>query len=487
MEVSAMRASARTPWLSTPRVPRARAPLAAASAFGAPWACRRRGAVCAASAAPAGGGAAVHMVSQHSDVPSSAQAILDRCAAALSDYRAHKAALGPWLREFTAAHGGRRPAAADAAAGGDPDLLGRFRAYQDARKRLMAEIPMLRREYERASEADAAARHRTGARRAAGAAAGVPGANANAAAGRTPAQAAQQWASAAQYRRAHAPREGAAAGAGAGQQLASADIKIVSPAPAAAPAPALELGRLAEKASAASAASGDPSVRMRSAALAALQYKTGGGGGGARGGAASAILQAPVPPRPKAGQPAVIAEVETARFDAYSGRRARALDADTRLDVVMGGGGATAAPGPEAAPASAAAAAAAPAPAAAEAAAAPGRTSAVLLVPVPPPPKAGQPAVIAEVVTARFDAYSGRPSRALDADTRLDVVFGGGGAAAPAPAAAPVPAVVPAAASAGAAASASGGAKEAKPSALSRMARGGGGGGGGGDNPEPAL
>jgi hypothetical protein len=281
--------------------------------------------------------------------------------------------VGAWLHAFPASNGGRRPGLLDAQATGDPVLASRFQQYLQVRQRLLAELPALRREYEGALDADARERRRGGGgaqRAAAGAAAGVPGANANAAVGRTPAQAAQQWSAAVQYRRSHPARplgepqqRGAAAAAA---EVAAAPISIVGVAAPAAPrqrsaaeeasgAPGRELAQLAEKASSASAS--DPSTRMRSAALAALQYKqrAAGAGAGARagapsggGGAASAVLQAPVPPRPKAGEPAVIAVVETAKFNPLVGRKARQLDADTRLDVVMSDGGA--AVGPTAAP-----------------------------------------------------------------------------------------------------------------------------------------
>lgn len=301
--------------------------------------------------------------------PQSPKAILDRAASALSEYRSHKAAVGPWLRSFAASHAGRRPALADARATGDADLAARYQKYLDVRKRLMAEIPMLRDEYEKAAEEDARSRRRGGVLRPAGAAAGVPGANANTAAVRSPAAAAQQWAAAAEYRRAHPVRPAAAGGSSeatavpatavAPAAAAAAPVSITGVVPAAGLAaaagprlPAAQqlagdgvsggAARLAEKAA---AGGGDPAARMRSAALAALQYKSRKAGaagaanaGARRGGAASAVLQADVPPPPKAGEPAVIAVVETARFNAYSGRRARDLDADVRLDVVMADG-----------------------------------------------------------------------------------------------------------------------------------------------------
>lgn len=321
----------------------------------------------------------VHFTSHTDGHPSQAQGVLDRCASTLAEYRAHKAALGAWLREFAAQHGGQRPGLLDAQARAratcDPALVGRFEQYLAARKRLMAEIPLLRKEYEAAAQADDRGAWRD-RRRGAGAAAGVPGANANLSAARSPSQAAHQWAAAIEYRRSHSPVQHALEGPGAGapvaatpsaaadaagvagaaavSQLGAAEaegngasssppalqiLAVVSPSAGRvlqsqqAQAADDQLGRLKEKAA---AGGGAPASRMRSAALAALQYKQRGGGGAAhRSGAVSAVLQAPVPPPPEAGQPAVIAEVETAKFDVYRGRNTRALDEDVRLDVVL--------------------------------------------------------------------------------------------------------------------------------------------------------
>jgi hypothetical protein len=430
------------------------------------------------------------------------QNILDRLSSSLADYRTHKAAVEPFLRAFAAANGGRRPAPADARAAGDAALAARFQQYQAARRTLMAEIPRLRQEYEEAVELDAAARSRGRGR---GGRGGVT--NANAAAAKTPSEAARQWATAVEYRRAAGVRGEAvaAAAAEAAEQLSGLSIVgVVAAAPAAhsigsdglqqqeqaQQGDAAEKGqRLADKA--AGMQDGDPAGRMRSAALAALQYKSGpsqgGSGGGNRGsgGAVSAVLQADVPPPPKDGEPAVIGVVEAARFNAYIGRKARQLDSDVSLGVVMGdmqpttttisssspaSSSIASAPAPTAAapvPASSAgpgsssgsssgeqqqlgrladkayvsdggpagrmrAAALAAlqyqqpgAPAGGGGARAGGAVSAVLQAPVPPPPKDGEPAVIGVVEAARFDAYSGRKARQLDADVALDVVMGG--------------------------------------------------------------
>jgi hypothetical protein len=427
----------------------------------------------------------------HGLSPLHLQAILDRYRAMLHEYRTHKEALGDWLARTSAAQR-RHPQLLDAEATGDPALVSRFQQYLMVRKRLLAEIPLLRDQlaeelqlqqqpHAQAASTNDYQQHRRRPGSSNGSSSGhhthaYGVVNANQAAPVSKVQAVGQFFAAVNYRKQRTVRDSsssnceapaeqqqpavaAAAAAAAGVAgVGTEQLSVASVMPAAAADPGKDaavshLLQAATSGSSSSSAGSSTSSRAASAALAALNYKKKLQGGAAAGSDSSSMSgrqqrplamqlaeSPPPPPGYKPGsssssvlgqqqeQAVVVGLVETAKGDVYAGRLQRNLDKDTSLEATLQG-----VPGGLGSEQMFAVAHSAPADAAAASSSTSSSTGAVVvdaaakaaadaLLAAAAREAAASSAPVGLVVTAKFDAYSGR-QRKLEPDAQLDDFF----------------------------------------------------------------
>ncbi|KAF6258837.1 hypothetical protein COO60DRAFT_1074383 [Scenedesmus sp. NREL 46B-D3] len=441
------------------------------------WACRRAQQRAAAAASS-------HVAGDASIT--GAQAILDRYRAMLHEYRTHKDALGDWLGR-TSALQRRHPQLLDAEATGDQAFVSRFQQYLMVRKRLLAEIPLLRDQlaeelqlqqqpHAQAASSSDYQQHR----RRPGSSNGSSGGhhshaygvvNANQTAPVSKVQAVGQYFAAVNYRKQRSVRDSSssssggssadqlpaaaaagAAGADAERQLFVASVLPAADADAGSNNAVSHLLQAATSGSSTSSSAGNSSSRAASAALAALNYKKtkqGGAAAGSDSGIVTSRQQRPLamqltesPPPPPGYKPGgsgssnsapgqqqqavVVGSVETAKGDVYAGRLRRQLDKDVSLETTLqgvpGGLGSeqmfavahSAAAGEGAAGSISSVSGSLVVDAAAKAAA-----DALLAAAAR---EAAASSAVGLVVTAKFDAYSGR-QRKLQPGAQLDDFF----------------------------------------------------------------